>query len=59
MSNLHQPSDRGDGDLHPYGDCRRVTIASLPVAQFPNIVPPEIQLQASTRVQMQRRWSKP
>ena len=24
-----------------------VTIASLPVAQFPNIVPPEIQLQAS------------
>jgi HAE1 family hydrophobic/amphiphilic exporter-1 len=24
-----------------------VTIATLPVAQFPNIVPPEIQLQAS------------
>src|ERR1700757_2508415 len=24
-----------------------VTIASLPVAQFPNIVPPEIQLQAT------------
>src|ERR1700732_4471705 len=24
-----------------------VTIAALPVAQFPNIVPPEIQLQAS------------
>ena len=24
-----------------------ITIASLPVAQFPNIVPPEIQLQAS------------
>src|ERR1700694_2858268 len=24
-----------------------VTIASLPIAQFPNIVPPEIQLQAS------------
>ena len=36
-----------------------VTIASLPVAQFPNIVPPEIRLQATTLVPTRRPWSKP
>jgi len=34
-----------------------VTIASLPVAQFPNIVPPEIQLQASFVGADAQAWS--
>jgi len=36
-----------------------VTIASLPVAQFPNIVPPEIQLQAPLSARTRRLSSNP
>jgi len=36
-----------------------VTITTLPVAQFPNIVPPEIQLQASFVARTRRPWSNP
>ncbi len=40
--------DRGDGDLDPDGDRRRRSRSpALPVAQFPSIAPPEVQIQAS------------
>jgi Cu/Ag efflux pump CusA len=35
-----------------------ITIVALPVAQFPNIAPPEIRLQANYPVQMRRLSSK-
>ena len=44
---LHQPTDRGHGDFHRPGAGWRLTILSLPVAQFPNIAPPEIQILAT------------
>jgi len=44
---LHRPSDRGDGDRHPYSDCGRGHHHKPACGAVPNIVPPEIQLQAS------------
>ena len=35
-----------------------ISISTLPVAQFPNIAPPEIRLQASFRVPTRRLSSK-
>ena len=37
-----------------------VAIAALPVAQFPNIVPPEIQVSSHRMsARMRRHWSNP
>ena len=44
---LYQSPHRRDGHRDPYGDRRSVSALSLPVAQFPNIVPPEIQVTAT------------
>ena len=41
---LHPPPDRRDRDLHRHGDRRAVALSGLPIAQFPEITPPQIQV---------------
>ena len=54
---LHQSPDRRDGDLDSHGDRRRRHAHTLPVAQFPNIAPPEIQVRRPTSAPTRRRSS--
>jgi len=39
---LRQPADRGDRDLDHLRHLSAVAILGLPIAQYPDIVPPEI-----------------
>ena len=41
---LRQPADRRDGDLDHHGAARRRRDEGLPIAQYPEIVPPMIQV---------------
>jgi len=40
-------ANRRDGHFHRLGDCRSHHDPCLPIAQFPNIAPPEIQVLAT------------
>ena len=44
---LHTSADRGDGHRHHHGHRGSGFMAGLPIAQFPNIVPPQIQVQTT------------
>jgi hypothetical protein len=45
---FHQPADRGHGHLDPDDHHRHlVAMSGLPIAQFPNIVPPQIQVNST------------
>ena len=35
------------------------TLHILPIAQYPEITPPTVQVSASTRVQMRKQWHRP